>query len=137
MESDVQPSSEAVPQDVIAIVAEAAATAAAAAGAPPVLIGSIVRSVVECGHPAAASVRHSGAGASSEASRGMGVQQQLPQYVPSISSLAQCMAEERTIPSWAGGSGQWKPSLWRDGKETARVSTRCSSLVTLCISDTG
>ena len=58
---------EAVPQGVIAIVAEAAATAAAVAGASPALIGSIVRSVVECGYPGTAGQSRSGAGASQEA----------------------------------------------------------------------
>ena len=99
MESDVQPSPVAVPQDVIAIAAEAAATAAAAAGAPPALIGSIVRSVVSYRHHSMAWTC-SVAGASQEAGSGMGMQQRVPQYVPSVSSLAQCMAKKR--PSVAG-----------------------------------
>ena len=81
MESDVQPSPVAVPQDVIAIAAEAAATsAAAAAGAPPALIGSIVRSVVSHRHRSMAWTC-SVAGASQEAGSGMGMQQRVPQYV--------------------------------------------------------
>ena len=138
----MQPSPVAVPQGVIAIVAEAAATAAVAAGAPPTLIGSIVRSVVECGHPAAAGMRHSGAGAPSEASRGMGVQQQVPLYVPRISSMAQCLSEARTIPSRTEAADRWKPSLWRDSREVARKAAspgrdRSSELITLCISEAG
>ena len=105
MESDVQPSPVAVPQDVIAIAAEAAATAAAAAGAPPALIGSIVRSVVSHRHHSMAWTC-SVAGASQEAGSGMGMQQRVPQYVPSVSSLAHCMANDRAPRSQADASGQ-------------------------------
>ena len=72
----------------------------------------------------------------------MGMQQRVPQYVPSISSLAQCMAKERALRSRADASGQWKPSLWRESREAARETTasglaRGSELITLCISETG
>ena len=100
----MQPSAVVAPQEVIAIVAETSATAAATAGAPPALIGSIVRSVVSYRHHSMAWTC-SVAGASQEAGSGMGMQQRVPQYVPSVSSLAHCMANERTRRSRADASG--------------------------------